>query len=408
MEVKRGIKVPKDLPLSGLKVIDCSTMLAAPWAAAYLGDFGAEVIKIEHPKSGDPLRRFGVVKDDVGIVWKTFSRNKKCITLNLNQELGRQLFLKLISIADVLIENFRPGTLEKWGLGWNELNAQNPRLVMLRCTGFGQEGPYSERGGFGTVAEAMSGFASMNGYPDSSPTLPPIALADGVTGIQAALSVMIAIYERDVRGSGLGQVIDINIYEPLMRLMETSIVEHSVTGVVPGRVGNRINSAAPRNVYRAKDGRWVALSASAQSIAENVFNAIGRPDLIHDSRFCDNPSRVKNVEELDQIIGAWIGKHDMDDVVQTLLAAGAVVGPIYGIDELLKDPHVLYRQSLIEVEDKDFGKVTMPNVVAKFSRTPGAVKFTGSGKGEHNREVFSGILGLSIEEIKALKDRGAI
>lgn len=400
--------MPSDLPLSGLRVIDCSTMLAAPWAAAYLGDFGAEVIKIEHPKTGDPLRRFGVVKDGIGIVWKTFSRNKKCISLNLNQKEGRQLFLKLIKQADVLIENFRPGTMEKWGLGWNELSAENPRLVMLRCTGFGQEGPYAERAGFGTVAEGMSGFASMNGYPDSSPTLPPIALADGVTGIQAALSVMIAIYERDVRGSGLGQVIDINIYEPLLRLMEASIVEHSVTGIVPGRVGNRINSAAPRNVYRAKDGRWVALSASSQSIAENVFNAINRPDLINDSRFCDNPCRVKNVEELDRIIGTWIGEHDMDEVMQILLAAGAVVGPIYNIDQLFKDPHFIYRQSLIEIEDSDFGKVTMPNVVAKFSRTPGAVKFTGAGKGQHNHEVFSGLLGLSNEEISALKILGAI
>jgi formyl-CoA transferase len=393
--------------LHGLKVIDTATMMAAPWAATYLADYGAEVIKVEHPKTGDQVRQFGAVKDGVGLFWKTLSRNKKCITLNLGIPDGKEVFLKLIANADVFIENFRAGTLEKWGLAPEVLHQVNPRLIVLRCTGFGQDGPYSKRGGFGTIAEGMSGFASMNGYPDGPPTLPPIALADGVTSVFAALAIMIAVYERDVRGSGLGQVIDICLYEPLMRFLEASIVEYSVLGTVPGRVGNRINTAAPRNVYQCKDGRWVALSGSSQSIAENIFRAIGRPELISDPRFIDNPTRVKNVDELDAIIGQWILEHTMEEVIDIFMAAGAVIGPVYDIDQLVSDKQVSYRQSLIEIDDTDFGKVLMPNVMAKFSRTPGRVKHVGPAKGAHNDEVFKSI-GLTAEQIEKLRDIGVI
>lgn len=293
-------------------------------------------------------------------------------------------------------------------MGWDELKVANPRLIMLRVTGFGQEGPYAKRGGFGTIAEGMSGFASMNGYPDSPPTLPPIPLADGVTGIYGAMAIMMAVYERDVYGSGQGQMIDMSLYEPLMRLMEASVVEHSVLGTVPTRVGNRINSAAPRNVYKARDGRWVALSASSQPIAEKVFQAIGRLDLIEDPRFKDNPTRVKHVDELDVIIGDWFAEHDMQEAVDILLTAGAVVGPVYDIDQLSGDAQIRYRQSILELEDEDFGKVEMPNVVAKFSRTPGAVKFPGPGKGAHNREIYLGKLGLTDEDLARLKEEGII
>lgn len=396
-----------NLPLRGLKVLDCATLMAAPWAATYLGDYGAEVIKIEHPIKGDTSRSFGAVKDNVGVFWKTLARNKKCITLNLGVEEGKNLFLQLIKEADVLIENFRPGTLEKWGLDWKVLSEVNPRLILLRCSGFGQEGPYSKRGGFGTVAEGLSGFAGMNGWPDGPPTLPPNALADGVTSVQAALAIMIAIYERDVLGSGMGQVLDISLYEPLMRLMEASIVEYSVLGTIPQRVGNRLSSAAPRNAYITKDGEWVALSASAQPIAVNVFKAIGQPDLINDPRFCDNPTRVKNVEVLDEIVGGWIKEHSLQEVMSTFMEVGAVVGPIYNIDQLFEDEHFKYRKSLVEVEDPDFGHVTMPNVTTKFSRTPGEIRHTGASKGEHNEEIFKQ-MGLSEDQIKELITRGII
>jgi len=406
-EQGKGVTNLNNLPLRGLKVIDCATLMAAPWAATYLGDYGAEVVKIEHPKTGDTGRNFGAVKNGVGIFWKTLARNKKCITLNLGVEEGKRLFLQLIKEADVLIENFRPGTLEKWGLDWAVLSEVNPRLILLRCSGFGQAGPYSKRGGFGTVAEGMSGFAGMNGWPDGPPTLPPNALADGVAGIQAALAIMIAIHERDVLKSGLGQVLDICLYEPLMRLMEASIVEHSVLGTIPPRMGNRLSAAAPRNTYITKDGEWVALSASAQPIAEKVFKAIGQPELIIDPRFCDNPSRVQNVEALDEIVGAWIKAHSNQEVMSIFMEAGAVVGPIYTIDQIQEDEHFIFRKSLVEVEDKDFGHVTMPNVVTKFSRTPGEIRHTGASKGEHNEEIYQQ-LGLSVEEIKDLQTKGVI
>lgn len=396
------------MPLKGLTVIDCATHMAAPWAATYLGDYGADVIKIEHPKTGDTARCFGAVKDGVGVFWKTLARNKKCITLNLGVEEGRDLFLNLIEKADILIENFRPGTLEKWGLSWATLSEKNPRLILLRCSGFGQDGPYSKRGGFGTVAEGMSGFAAINGHPDGPPTLPPNALADGVTSIHAALAIMTAVYERDVLGSGKGQVIDISLYEPLMRLMEASMVEYSVLGTIPQRMGNRLTSAAPRNAYITQDSQWVALSASAQPIAEKVFHAIGRPELIQDPRFYDNPNRVKNVEELDQIIGSWIEEHPMQEVIDTFLNAGAVIGPIYSVDQIFKDPHFMERESIITLEDRDFGSVTMPNVTAKFSRTPGIIRHTGAGKGEHNEEVYHELLGLSVEEIQRLQTKGVV
>ncbi|MHB0885951.1 MAG: CaiB/BaiF CoA transferase family protein [Bacillota bacterium] len=395
------------LPLEGLKVIDAATMMAAPWAATYLADYGAEVIKLEHPKTGDQSRRFGAVVKDVGVYWKSLSRNKKGVTLNLSKPEGKEIFLKLIKPFDVFIENFRPGTLEKWGLPWEVLHAANPRLIILRCSGFGQTGPYAQRGGFGTVAESMSGFASMNGYPDSPPTLPPVALADGLTSVFAALAIMIAVYERDVLKSGEGQVIDISLYEPLMRMMEQPITEYSVLGTVPGRVGNRIQSAAPRTVYQAGDGGWVGLSASSQPIAENVFKAIGRPDLITDERFKDNPSRVKNVDELDAIVGGWVKQHTTQEVMDIVLAAGGVVGPIYDIAQLFKDPHFAHRQSIVEMPDKDLGKVAMPNVVAKFSRTPGQIRWLGPDKGEHNREIYAG-LGLSEDDLKRLKDNEVI
>ncbi len=395
-----------NLPLRGLKVIDLATMMAAPWAAAYLGDYGAEVIKVEHPKTGDGMRKFGASKDGKGVFWKSLSRNKQCITLDVKN--GKEVFLKLIQWADVLIENFRPGTMEKWGLGWEVIREANPRIIWLRVSGFGQEGPYASRGGFGTVAEGMCGFAALNGYHDSPPTLPPNALADGVCSAFAALAIMIALYERDALGSAKGQIIDISLYEPLMRLLESNVMEYSVLGLKSPRMGSRIASAAPRNLYQTKGGRWIGLSGSAQPIAENVFRAIGRPDLIKDPRFCDNPSRVKHVEELDAIIGEWIGSHSLDEVMETFLEAQAVVGPVYEMDQIFEDVHFKARESLVEVEDEDFGTIKMPNTFAKFSRTPGAVQFAGGAKGADNKKIYCDLLGLSLEELQKLQEDGVV
>lgn len=395
-----------NLPLRGLKVIDMATMMAAPWAAAYLGDYGAEVIKVEHPKIGDGMRKFGALKDGQSVFWKTLSRNKRCITLDVKK--GQAVFLKLIQWADVLIENFRPGTMEKWGLGWEVISGANPKIIWLRVSGFGQEGPYATRGGFGTVAEGMCGFAALNGYPDSPPTLPPNALADGVCSSFAALAIMIALYEREVLGGGKGQIIDISLYEPLMRLLEGNVMEYSVLGLKSQRMGSRIASAAPRNLYKTKEGRWISLSGSAQPIAENVFKAIGRPELITDPKFCDNPSRVKNVVELDAIIGEWIGRHTQEEVMEIFLKAQAVVGPIYEMDQIFEDVHFKDRESLVAVEDEDFGRIKMPNTFAKFSRTPGTVQFTGGAKGVDNQKIYCNLLGLSLEELAKLQEDGVV
>ncbi len=394
--------------LEGLVVLDMSTMLAAPSAATLLGDYGAEVIKIEEPTRGDHCRRFGPSKDGEPLLWLSMSRNKRCITLNIREEEGSELLKRLVAQSDVLIENFRPGTLERRNLGWDVLSEINPGLVMLRVTGFGQDGPYSNRGGFGTIAEAMSGFAHMTGYPDGPPTLPNFALADGVCGVFGALSVMTAIYERDVKGSGKGQFIDISLYEPLLRLLESQSIQYDQLGIIARRMGNRLADAAPRNAYRTADGNWVALSASAQPIADNVFRAVGRPDMIEDPRFATQEARVKNVEELDSIISEWFLSHTMDDAIQIMRENRAVVGPIYDTAEVYEDPQVKHRQSFVTIEHETLGDVRVPNVHARFSRTPGQVRHLGRSLGADNYQVYGEMLGLPPAEVDGLRDKGVL
>lgn len=397
-----------ELPLRDITVIDAATMLAAPWAAAFLGDYGANVIKVEHPEKGDTGRSYGKQKNGVPLLWKSISRNKQCITLNLGKPEGQELFKQLAAKADVVIENYRPGTLEKWNIGWETLSEVNPSLVMLRTTGFGQTGPYSKRGGFGTVAEAMSGFSSVNGPKDGPPTLPGLALADGVSGIFGALSVMIALHERNNNSERRGQCIDISLYEPLMRLLEPHILSFDQLGAIAGRVGNASLSVAPRNAYVTKDGTWVALSGAAQPIAANVFKAVGRPELIEDERFCNNAARVKNVKELDVIIGGWIKERNREDVERIFSECGAVIGPMYDMSQLFEDEHYKHRESFVSVEDEELGTVRMPNVVAKFSRTPGKVRSAGPAKGKHNKDIFCGMLGLSENRFVQLCEQGVI
>ncbi len=396
------------MPLQGVKVLDIGTMMSAPWAAAFAGDYGAEVIKIEHPTKADNSRQFGAAKDGKGVFWKTLSRNKKCITLNINTPEGSEIFLKLVEQSDILIENFRAGTMEKWGYNWDKLNSVNLGLIWLRCSGFGQEGPYAGKGGFGTIAEAMSGFASINGYPDSPPTMPPIALADGICGLAGFGAVLTALYERDALGSGQGQVIDITLYEPIMRLMEVQLMEYDVLQTLPRRLGSRISSAAPRNIYQTKEGKWVALSASNQPVVEKLFKAMGREDLITNHLFADNSSRVKNMEQLDEIVGGWIKEHTQEDALRIFSAAGAVAGPVYEMDQIYKDEHFLARPSFVEIEDKDFGVMKLPGPLAKFSRTPGKVRFTGRDQGEDNMEIYGKMLRIPEEHLKALKAKGVI
>lgn len=395
-------------PLAGLVVVDMSTMMAGPWAATYLGDLGARVIKLEVPSSGDHARRFGPTKDGESLLWVSIARNKECITLDIRTDEGAGLFRKLIGKVDVLIENFRPGTLERRNIGWTTLSAINPGLVMLRVTGFGQDGPYSSFRGFGTVAEAMSGFAHLTGMPDGPPTLPAFPLADGVCSVFGALSIMSAIYERDVGGSGLGQYIDISLFEPLMRFMESQTIQYDQLGSVGERTGNRLSDAAPRNTYLTGDGDWVALSASAQPVAERVFRVMGVPELVDDPRFATQDARVANVEELDQILEDWFAARSTEEAVDAMRKAGCAVGPVYRMDDVYEDPHYQYRGVFTSLEHPVLGTVRVPNVHARLSRTPGSVRHLGRPLGADNQRVYTELLGLTSEEVDELQASGVI
>jgi crotonobetainyl-CoA:carnitine CoA-transferase CaiB-like acyl-CoA transferase len=394
-------------PLEGLTVIDASSIVAGPMAATVMGDYGAEVIKIEHPARGDALRNMGFKKDGVPLWWKMVSRNKKAVTLNLSSPEGRDIFLKMVAKSDVLIENFRPGTLERWGLGFDVLHSVNRGLVMLRVTGFGQTGPYAHRPGFGTVAEAMSGFAHITGAKDGPPTLPSMALADGIAGLYGAAAVMFALRWRDVGGGkGEGQVIDLSLYEPLFYILGAQVSYFDQLGFVQERSGNRgVMGGAPRNAYQTKDGRWVAFSSNAPAIVERIIRLL---DLEKDPRFATLPEAYKNGNELDALLGKWIQGHDFQEVLSTFEEYEAAIGPVYSVADQFQDPHFLSRQDIVEILDSELGKIKMQGLVPRFSATPGSVEFAGPPKGAHNQEILRDWLGLGEEKLKELKDKGVI
>jgi len=396
------------LPLAGIRVIDCSSILAGPMVATMLGDFGADVIKIEHPGRGDTLRGLGGKKEGVPLWWLSMGRNKRSVALDLHHAGGQDVLRRLAARADVLVENFRPGTLERWDIGWEALHALNPRLVMVRVTGFGQDGPYKDRAGFGTLAESMSGFAHITGFPDGPPTLPPLGLADSIAAMTGAYAVMTCLYERDrPGGSGEGQMIDLAIYEPMFAVLGPQMAEYDQLGMVAGRVGNRVPFAAPRNLYRTADGKWVSLSASAESMLPRILKAVQREDLIGDPRFRDQAGRVAHADLLDQIVGDWIGGHSTADVLATFTACEAAIAPVYDIADISRDPQFIHRQSWLRVEDPRIGPVAMPGVFPRLSRTPGAIRSTGPALGEHTEAVLREA-GLTAAEIEHLRHDGAI
>ncbi len=374
-------------PLAGLKVIDCSTVLAGPISAMVLADFGADVVKIEHPE-GDALRKMGHAKNGHGVWWKVTNRNKRAITLDLHDEAGKAAFLALVETADVVVENFRTGTLEKWGLGWDVLSKLNPRLVMLRVTGFGQTGPYRFRPGYGTVAEAFSGFAHITGQTDGPPTLPPFGLADGIAAYHGVFAIMFAIYERDVQGSGKGQFIDLALYEPLFACLGAQVSSYDQLGVIQNRTGNRSSNNVPRNAYKTKDGRWVALSTASPSIARRVLNLCGGEGTADDPRYATNTERVKRVEEVDGMVATWIGARTLREVLDAFEKVEAAIGPIYDASQILEDPQYLARESVTSVPDPELGAIKMQNVFPRMSRTPGRIRYPGARLGQHQAEVI--------------------
>lgn len=390
-------------PLDGLTVIDAASLYAGPLAATYLGDFGAEVIKIEHPDGGDPLRQFG----GDGYSWAWVGRNKRSVPLDLHDDRGKELFLELVAEADVLIESFRPGTLESWGIGWETLREVNPALVMVRTTGFGQDGPYSDRPGFGTLIEAMSGFAYSTGQEDGPPTLPPLALADSVCALHSAFATMAALYWRDVNG-GRGQFIDASIFESMFALMGDVVTRYHATGALYRRNGNTSRMTVPRNTYQTKDDRWVAISGSTETIAERILRIVGGEALASDDRFATMAARIEHSEELDAIIADWMAEHTRDDVIDIFEEHEAAIGPVYNMAELFEDPHVQDREAIVFVEDGDgqtpetADDVAMRGVFPRMSQTPGSVSDVGPALGEDTMAILGDRLGLSAREIEAL------
>ena len=394
-------------PLAGLRVIDAATLVAGPMVATTLGEFGAEVIKVEQPGSGDPMRTWGDRKDGIGLVWKSVSRNKRCVTLDLRHAEGQELLHQLLAVSDVLVVGNRPSALERWHLDYESVHARHPRLVMLHVSGYGAGGPNADRPGYGTLAEAMSGFAQVVGQPDGPPTLPPFMLADGVAAQAATWAVMMALYHRDVHG-GEGQLIDINLIEPLARTIESSTLAFDQLGRIPGRVGNALPASAPRNAYRTADDKWMAISSASPTIAVRVFRAIGRPDLAEDPDYIDPVRRQERFAEVDGLVGDWVAQRSLDEVMTAFLDAEIAAAPIYDAEQLLADEHLAARGTFVPVDDPDFGPVRVQAPLARLSATPGRIDHLGRSLGADNDAVYGGLLGLDAERLAALRGAGVI
>jgi crotonobetainyl-CoA:carnitine CoA-transferase CaiB-like acyl-CoA transferase len=390
--------------LSDLRVVDCSRLIAGGVLATMLADLGADVLKVENPRGGDPIRTWS--KSLGELWWKVYGRGKRSITLNLTKPEGQALLKRLAGTADVLIENYVPGTFEKWGLGWDVLSLVNPRLVMVRVSGWGQDGPYRDRPGFGTMVEAMTGFAATTG-PADSPTLPSFPMADMVAAQAGAVAVLAALHYRD-RVSGRGQMIDLPLYEPLLAILGPNALEYRAHGIVRERIGNRSHNASPRGTYKTRDGKWVALSASTPASADAMFTALGIGHLLAEPRFATNDARIANGEAVDEAIALAIGKRSREEIVGLFETEGLTAAPVYDIADIMEDPHFKARRTFVEVPDPELGTVTMTAPTPRLSETPGRVRWAGPALGAHNREVYAGELGLSDAELERLEADGII
>lgn len=387
-------------PLSGFKVLDISNFLAAPMCSMFLADFGADVLKVERPEHGDEVRHWGENKDGVGLYYKVLNRGKRSITLDLRTPFGVEAVKRLVRDMDVIVENYRTGTLEKWGLGYDVLSAINPRLIMVRVTGWGQTGPHKARPGFGTLAEAYAGFVAINGEPDRPPLLPGFGLADSTTGIMAAFLTSVALHE--TRRSGRGQVIDLAIYETLLTLLGPQVVNYDQLGLVQQRSGSRLPFTAPRNTYRTRDGQYVSIAGSAQSTFERICGALGVPDLVADPRFATNRARLVNAALLDEHLQAAIALIDRDDLLDRFIAIGATAAPVNTVADIVADEHIAARENIVTLDDPELGgPLRMQNVVGKFSRTPGVIDAPGPRLGADNRAVLIEQLGYTEADLAA-------
>ena len=391
-------------PLDGVRVLDLSRLVAGNMVSSQLADFGAEVIKIEDPGKGDPLRAWRV--NGHSLFWKTYARNKKSVTLDLRKARARELVLALVERTQVLIENFRPGTLEKMGLAPDVLHKRNPALVIVRVSGWGQTGPYAQKPGFGTLVEGMSGYAAKTGFPDRAPVLPPTALADMVAGLYGAYATMVALREVESKG-GKGQVIDLSLLEPIHSVIGADAATYKAAGIVPKRQGSRSNVTSPRNVYRTRDGRWISISASMQSMAERLYAAVGVPDMTKDPRFADNTARLAHAAEADRPVVEFIARHDCAECLAIFEKAEVTAAPIYDIDQFVADRHVQERQILLDVPDDEIGSVTVHNVIPRLSATPGAMRRPAPKLGQHTEEVLADV-GIKPADMAVLRAEGIV
>jgi crotonobetainyl-CoA:carnitine CoA-transferase CaiB-like acyl-CoA transferase len=396
---KKNYEPDAPAPLDGVRVLDLSRLVAGNMLTLQLADFGAEVVKIEDPKVGDPLRAWRV--EGVSAYWKIYGRNKKSLAIDLRQARGKEILAELAAKADVLVENFRPGTLEEMGLGPDVLHRRNPGLVIVRISGWGQDGPYRERPGFGTLVEGISTFASKNGYPDRPPLLPPLALADMIAGLYGVSSVLVALRHREVKG-GKGQVIDLPLLDPIFSILGPEAAIWQLTHQIQPRTGSRSRTAAPRNIFRTKDGRWIAISASMQVMTERLYRAVGRPDMIDDPRFRTNADRIRNADESEAPIAAFIAARNLDEAMTVFQEAEVTAAPVYDIDQFVEDPHVVAREIVVELPDSDMGTIPMHNVVPRLSETPGRLRRPAPVLGEHTEEILARI-GIAGDKLAALR-----
>ena len=382
--------------LEGVRVLDISRLVAGNAITHVLADHGAEVVKVEDPANGDALREWTAA--GVACSWKVYARNKKSVALDLRSEAGRAALLELVPTARVLVENFRPGTLERMGLGPEALFDRNPGLIVVRISGYGQTGPYAGKPGFGTLVEAMSGFAYKNGFPDKPPALPPLALADMVAGLYGAFGVMVALREVELKGGG-GQVIDLSLLEPVVSILGADAAIHAATGEAPARIGNASNVTSPRNAYRTRDGEWIAMSGSMQSMAMRIFRAIGRADMCDDPRYRTQEARSAHREEVDAIVGGFIAERTLAEAMEVFDREGVTAGPIYSAAQLKDDPHARERGVLVNLPDEELGRLPMHNVIPRLSATPGAIRTPAPALGAHNDEIL-GALGVDLARLE--------
>src|SRR5215831_15211074 len=394
-------------PLTGFRILDIATMIAAPFGAALLGDMGAEIIKVEVPGAGDTLRHVAPMSADRSLYWSVLGRNKCSITLDLRVPRGRALLLELVKHSDALVENFRPGTLERWDLSYETLKATNPDIVLVRVSGYGQDGPYRDKAGFGTPAAAMGGLTYITGFPDRPPLSVPIALADYLAGLFGALGALMALLDRERNGRG-GQWVDVSLYESVFRLLEAVVPAYGKNGLVRERMGNRTGQSSPIGSYATADGRYMVLSVSTDRVWRRMIEAMGHPEWADDPRFASNPARTAHANEVDTAVGGWFARHSAAEAQRILDEAGVPVSPIYSIADIFSDAHYRARQDIVEADDESIGSVPMPAVLPRFSRTPGAVRFPGPPLGAHNEHVYTELLGLSAAELAQLASEGVV